>query len=174
MCKKEAKRIEAALNTAVNPCDDFYEYSCGGWEKSHTLPNTSTELNALDILEDLLANQIKVLLEDPGTNSTNSESSSVKYAKYLYSNCIKEGSSADAMANLEKLLHFSNGWNIGRKIEINTDKIQMLTDVYNIGVQPLFTIDVVRQPSDSIHKIISVSLLQYFTFISLTLNFAKD
>ena len=159
MCKKEAKRIEAALNTAVNPCDDFYEYSCGGWEKSHTLPSTITKLNSLDILNDELINQGKILLEQPDTNSLDIESYSVKYAKYLYSNCIKEGSSADAMANLKKLLGFSDGWNIGRKMKIKTDKFQMLTGAYNVGVQPLFTMGLATKPSDNTKKIFTVSLL---------------
>lgn len=32
------KAVRAAMNEAHDPCDDFYEYSCGGWMKSSKIP----------------------------------------------------------------------------------------------------------------------------------------
>ncbi|MEZ4380927.1 MAG: M13 family metallopeptidase [Nannocystaceae bacterium] len=33
-----AAQVKAAMDTSVDPCDDFYRYACGGWIKSTTLP----------------------------------------------------------------------------------------------------------------------------------------
>eukprot|EP00833_Pecoramyces_ruminatium_P014232 jgi/Orpsp1_1/1188264/evm.model.d7180000063523.1 len=30
-CIEISKRILSNLDTSINPCDDFYEFSCGGW-----------------------------------------------------------------------------------------------------------------------------------------------
>ena len=38
MCILTSGSIYKALNTKVDPCDDFYEYSCGGWTRKNLIP----------------------------------------------------------------------------------------------------------------------------------------
>jgi hypothetical protein len=38
-CVKVAANILMTADLRVDPCDDFYEYSCGGWESLNPIPD---------------------------------------------------------------------------------------------------------------------------------------
>jgi len=37
-CVTAASTLLQALDDSVDPCDDFYQYACGGWIKTNTIP----------------------------------------------------------------------------------------------------------------------------------------
>jgi predicted metalloendopeptidase len=43
---------KAALNTAVDPCVDFYQYACGNWNASHPLPADRARFGRFNELQD--------------------------------------------------------------------------------------------------------------------------
>lgn len=36
--KNIAREIEESLDVTIDPCDNFYEFSCGGWIKKNPAP----------------------------------------------------------------------------------------------------------------------------------------
>lgn len=37
-CVQLSAQISSRLNMSVDPCEDFIEFSCGGWKKNHVIP----------------------------------------------------------------------------------------------------------------------------------------
>jgi hypothetical protein len=58
-CHKAAKALRHSINTSVDPCDDFYEFSCGGWMAKHPVPPTQSHWNQFDVIERQLDHQLK-------------------------------------------------------------------------------------------------------------------
>ncbi len=57
--------IRDAINSSVDPCDDFYEFVCGGWMTTHTIPEDQSKYSNFDSLEEKLQNNVKKLLSEP-------------------------------------------------------------------------------------------------------------
>jgi len=64
-------RVESSLNRAIDPCDNFYEFACGGWFETYELPDDKTRFTKSfgEIADRNLEIQRKLLegyVEDPG------------------------------------------------------------------------------------------------------------
>lgn len=51
---RAASRLIENMDASVDPCDNFYQYACGGWLKKHIIPETSSRHTTFDILRDEL------------------------------------------------------------------------------------------------------------------------
>ncbi|NWZ34315.1 NEP protein, partial [Brachypodius atriceps] len=85
-CIKSAARILENMDPSVRPCQDFYQYACGGWLKKNVIPETSSRYSNFDILRDELEVVLKDVLDTPSTNDI----PAVQKAKTLYRSCINE------------------------------------------------------------------------------------
>ncbi|KAM8805174.1 NEP protein, partial [Eudromia elegans] len=85
-CIKSAARIIENMDTAAEPCNDFYQYACGGWLKRNVIPETSSRYSNFDILRDELEVVLKDVLDKPNSNDI----TAVQKAKTLYRSCINE------------------------------------------------------------------------------------
>ncbi|KAI1236050.1 hypothetical protein IHE44_0002146 [Lamprotornis superbus] len=85
-CIKSAARILQNMDPSARPCQDFYQYACGGWLKRNVIPETSSRYSNFDILRDELEVVLKDVLDTPSTNDI----PAVQKAKTLYRSCINE------------------------------------------------------------------------------------
>ena len=49
-CVTVASAILNAMDDAVHPCDDFYQFACGGWIKSNPIPASESRWNTFAVL----------------------------------------------------------------------------------------------------------------------------
>ncbi|XP_054439972.1 membrane metallo-endopeptidase-like 1 [Pteronotus mesoamericanus] len=85
-CVIAAARILQNMDPSKDPCDDFYQFACGGWLRRQVVPETNSRYSVFDILRDELEVTLKGALE----NSSAADRPAVQKAKVLYRSCMNE------------------------------------------------------------------------------------
>lgn len=49
-CVTVASSILNAMDDAIDPCDDFYQFACGGWIKAHPIPPGESRWDAFGVM----------------------------------------------------------------------------------------------------------------------------
>ena len=68
-CADKAKKVDGLahfssdFDTTIAQGDDFYQYSNGGWMKSHPIPGDKSRLNTFDVLNDDNLERLKEIVE---------------------------------------------------------------------------------------------------------------
>ena len=97
------------MDSSANPCEDFYKYSCGGWNSRNPIPvgaaSTSrfTEVNSRNI--ESLRNAIE--------SGRDGDVRAVQLAKQLYDSCGNTGLLNELGAQpLVELVRATGGWDL--------------------------------------------------------------
>jgi neprilysin len=61
-CVTAAAAILQTMDQSVKPCDDFYQYACGGWIKNNILPEGKSLWGTFGIIEQQNQRIIKIIL----------------------------------------------------------------------------------------------------------------
>uniref|UniRef100_A0AAQ5Y9L6 Neprilysin n=1 Tax=Amphiprion ocellaris TaxID=80972 RepID=A0AAQ5Y9L6_AMPOC len=85
-CTQSASRLIENMDASVDPCDNFYQYACGGWLKKNIIPETSFRYSTFDILRD----ELEVILKGVLEKTVEGEAAALTKAKTLYKSCTNE------------------------------------------------------------------------------------
>ena len=47
-CIKAANDLIQNMDASVDPCEDFYQYACGGWLQNNEIPQEDSRFGVLD------------------------------------------------------------------------------------------------------------------------------
>lgn len=87
---EQSNRMKMYMDMLADPCEDFYQYACGNWEKNHPIPDDQFEYNMFSLLQENLYKSLKtLLLEKPsGVLDSNNEPIAEDKARHFYAACL--------------------------------------------------------------------------------------
>ncbi|CRK96791.1 CLUMA_CG009917, isoform A [Clunio marinus] len=136
-CVFAASEILKSIDDKVNPCDDFYAYSCNQWIKNNPIPDGKSMWGTFGKLEQQNQLVVKNVLE---RNYTEFKSEAEKKAKMYYESCMDSDEIMEKLGSkpMMSLLKDIGGWNV-TNINFNITKwslqkvLQKLHNTYNMG-----------------------------------------
>ncbi|GLV38283.1 Neprilysin 3 [Carabus blaptoides fortunei] len=136
-CIHAASDMLQAMDHSVDPCEDFYSYSCNGWIKNNPLPDGKSMWGTFGKLEQQNQLIIKHVLEKPIDEL---KSKAEQKAKIYYESCLDVNETIEALgaAPMLKLLKDVGGWNVSDSgFNITNwslqNTLQILQNKYNMG-----------------------------------------
>ncbi|KAM9319451.1 phosphate-regulating neutral endopeptidase PHEX [Gastrophryne carolinensis] len=87
-CIEAAAFLRDKMNLSVDPCDNFFQYACGGWIEKNPIPDDQSNYGIYPWLRNNVDLKIKALLEKPLSKRRDSEAA--QKAKIFYHSCMNE------------------------------------------------------------------------------------
>lgn len=107
-CVLAAADLLEAMNATADPCDDFFQFACGGWVRKNPIPDSKSRYTQFDVLRDQLTATMKTILT---AVSSTDDVQPVKQARELYQACMDtETIEGLGLKPLTDLLALFGGW----------------------------------------------------------------
>ena len=103
-----AARLSNYMDSNVSPCEDFYQYSCGGWEKTHSIPSDQGHWDIFGELAQKNYNYfLNLLSEEPNQN----DSDAIVKAKRIFTACNNSKQIVDdELEAIRYIINITGGW----------------------------------------------------------------
>lgn len=108
-CVQLAGNIISNMDSSVDPCNDFYNYSCGGWGKKNVLPEGYGRWSRFSELDEQNRISLRHIIE----NDLLENIPAISYARQLYYSCMNLSAiDSESLPLLLSLLNSSGGWDL--------------------------------------------------------------
>ncbi|CAF4083250.1 unnamed protein product [Rotaria magnacalcarata] len=85
-----------AMDIAVDPCEDFYQFACGNWDKSHPIPEDRNVRSSFESFVNDVVDLYRELLRKPILDT---EPDAVRKLKIFYQTCVSADRDSPAVEN---------------------------------------------------------------------------
>lgn len=108
-CVKLASTVLTNMDTSIDPCQDFYNYSCGGWDSRNLIPSG---YGSWGVFQEL-AKQNTIFIEKLVSGNVDNSIDAVKLTRKLYDSCVDMDELDKLGATpLMELVNKTGGWNL--------------------------------------------------------------
>uniref|UniRef100_A0A5S6Q7J6 Peptidase M13 N-terminal domain-containing protein n=1 Tax=Trichuris muris TaxID=70415 RepID=A0A5S6Q7J6_TRIMR len=83
-CVEAATNLLMAIDSTQDPCENFYEYACGQWNKHFFIPEDMSGYGTFALVRDRVRRQLKSLLDE----NSHGNSVAISMAKSMYKTCM--------------------------------------------------------------------------------------
>uniref|UniRef100_A0A2C9LSU7 Peptidase M13 N-terminal domain-containing protein n=1 Tax=Biomphalaria glabrata TaxID=6526 RepID=A0A2C9LSU7_BIOGL len=88
------QQIASMMDTSVDPCEDMFQFSCGGWLRDNPLPVNGEYLTLLDKLKTQNKKEIIQFLENDDVRDQCRESTALEKARTIFKTCTQTEANA--------------------------------------------------------------------------------
>uniref|UniRef100_A0A673K1C9 Endothelin-converting enzyme 1 n=1 Tax=Sinocyclocheilus rhinocerous TaxID=307959 RepID=A0A673K1C9_9TELE len=153
-CVSVASTVLGALDRSVDPCQDFYNFACGGWVRKNPLPEGKSRWGPFSNLWEHNMAIMRNLLEN---TSMTSLSKAEQKAQWYYQACMNEMKiEALGAKPLQDLINQTGGWGLKGPWEKDNFQEVLRTVSANFRTSPFFTVFVSTDSKSSNSNIIQV------------------
>uniref|UniRef100_A0A2C9M5F9 Peptidase M13 N-terminal domain-containing protein n=1 Tax=Biomphalaria glabrata TaxID=6526 RepID=A0A2C9M5F9_BIOGL len=101
------------MDTSVDPCEDMYQFSCGGWLRNNPLPEKQSRWIVMDTMKSKINEQLIQLLQSEGVTFKGHNSTAIRKLKILYKTCMDTDSiESQGFKPLIKLIDDLGSWTV--------------------------------------------------------------
>ncbi|XP_072047744.1 neprilysin-like [Amphiura filiformis] len=107
-CVVTAGKMIQNIDSSIDPCDNFFEFACGGWLKRTVIPEDRSSYSAFTVLREEVQVVLKELFE---REKSNDDITAITKVKDFYASCVDlETIDERDDEPLRNLLHDLGGW----------------------------------------------------------------
>jgi len=111
-CMQAASALRQNMNESIDPCEDFFQYSCGNWITNNPILPSENRISTFGNLYKRNSEKLLLLLMKTGDNLPTSHA--VQKVKAYFKSCMKEDESDDAVTQiLTKFITRFGSWPLG-------------------------------------------------------------
>ena len=109
LLERLSESVRENMDRFANPCDDFYRYSCGGWNRRNPIPSGASSTSRFT---EVNTRNIESLRDVIGSGRDN-DVRAVQLARQLYDSCTNTRRLNDLGSQpLAELIKNTGGWNL--------------------------------------------------------------
>jgi endothelin-converting enzyme/putative endopeptidase len=123
----------SALNRAVDPCANFYQFACGGWMAANPIPSDVSRWGRFDALQERNRTLLQNVLETASSTKTKRTALEQKLGDY-YAACMDE-----SVANIRSMDSLQRDLNRISVISNQNELTDMTIFMYRLGSWPFFS-----------------------------------